>query len=352
MSALGVPRNTLCPPVHYQADADLAAFVTALPKTETHLHLEGSMTFEQLHAVDPARYPEPPEFWQPGFRYKGFEQFQAEFDRWILPYHNSIQRYQETARGVFERCLAQGCRYVETSFHLPAVAMLDGDGLDLLAAIQEVVPAGLQVKLFGGMSHVDYAPNAALLESALGWDALAGIDLHGPEYWPVDEALPGYWRRACECGKLTKAHAGEFMPAAFVGWVMEHLEVQRVQHGVRAIESPAIVEQLVQNNIGLDICPISNLKLGVEGIGSMRAHPIRALMEAGVCVTISTDDTFMFGNSLVEEYYALVQELDYSLAELVGLARNGFANALLSDAERTLYLAQLDAIAADLETAT
>lgn len=341
--------ESVLPSLHYQADDSLAAFVAELPKTETHLHLEGSMSFGQLQELDPHKYAQPPPFWQPSFRYAGFEQFQAEFDRWVLPYHNSIDRYQRTARFVFERCKAQGCLYVESSFHLPAVAMLDGDGPELLAAIHEVVPAGLEVRLFGGMTHTDYQTSGALLESALDWQQLAGIDLHGPEYWPVDSAFPNYWRRARECGKLTKAHAGEFMPASFVGWVVDELAVQRVQHGVRAIESAAVVERLIDLDIGLDVCPISNLKLGVEGIDSMAKHPMRALMEAGVCVTVSTDDTFMFGNSLVEEYYALVQELGFSRTELIGLARNGFNNALLDDEQRRTCIARLDRFAANLE---
>ena len=97
---------------HYRADASLAAFVQSMPKTETHLHLEGSMSFAQLHALDPQKYPEPPEFWQADFRYSDFDHFQASCDEWILPYHNSIERYQQTARFVLERCKAQGCRYV------------------------------------------------------------------------------------------------------------------------------------------------------------------------------------------------------------------------------------------------
>jgi len=229
--------------------------------------------------------------------------------------------------------------------------MIDGDGPELLAAILETVPPGLEVRLFGGMTHTDYAANEGLLEAALGWDSLAGIDLHGPEYWPVDEQLPAYWRRARDAGKLTKAHAGEFMPAQFVGWAMDALGVQRVQHGVRAIESAAVVEQLVEGGVGLDVCPISNLKLGVEGINAMHEHPIRRLMEAGVAVTVSTDDTFMFGNSLVEEYYALSQELDFSRAELIQLARNGFNNALLDDQQRAAFLDELGQFAANLKTA-
>ena len=337
---------------HYQADSDLAAFVAALPKTETHLHLEGSVSFEQLHAFDPVRYPEPPVFWSPDFRFDDFDHFQAMFNHWIVPYHNSVAHYQETARHVFAQCQAQGCRYVETSFHLPAVSWIDVDGPELLDAILETAPSGLEVRVFGGMTHVDYAQHGELLERALGWDQLAGIDLHGPENWPVDAQIPHYWQRARDHGKVTKAHAGEFMPASFVDWVLENLTVDRVQHGVRAIESPAVVEKLAQRNVVLDVCPISNLKLGVAGVESMAAHPIRELMDAGVNVTISTDDTFLFGNSLAEEYYALAQDLGFSRAELIRLARNGVQSSMLDAAARRRIEAELDTLATDVRITT
>ncbi len=332
-------------PRHYQADADLAAFVAALPKTEAHLHLEGSVSFEQLHGFDPVRYPTPPPFWQPDYRFDDFDHFNAQFFQWVAPYHTTAAHYHATARHVFAQCAAQGCRYVEASFHLPAVSWVDVDGPELLDAIIEAAPPGLEVRIFGGMTHRDYAQHEGLLERALKWEQLAGIDLHGPEYWPVDEGIPAYWQRARAMGKVTKAHAGEFMPASFVDFAVEELAVHRVQHGVRAIESPAVVEKLAARGIVLDVCPISNLKLGVEGIVTMANHPIRALMQAGVCVTVNTDDTFMFGNSLTEEYYALVQELGFSRAELIEVARNGVRTSLLDVSKRKTIEAELDAIA-------
>ncbi len=329
---------------HYEAESELETLVAALPKTETHLHLEGSVSFEQLHRFDPEKYPDPPPFWHPEFRYESFDHFQSTFNDWIVPYHSSIDRYRETARYVFAQCVSQGCRYVETSFHLPTIQVLDGDGPDLIAAVSEVVPDGLEVRLFGGMMHNDYSRNKELLEAALGWDDLAGFDLHGPETWPVEDAIPDFWRRAREQGKFTKAHAGEFMPASFVDWVIENLGVCRIEHGVRAVESPELIDKLVDQGIVLDVCPISNLKLGVDGVDHLSSHPVRILVDAGVCVTVSTDDTFMFGNTLAEEYFALSQELGFTSEELIQIARNGFNSALIESAQRDEFLSELRVI--------
>ena len=336
---------------HYEADSELAAFVAALPKTETHLHLEGSVSFEQLHEFDPVRYAKHPEFWDPGFRYEDFRHFQRAFDNWIVPYHHNIDQYQKTAQHVFAECRAQGCRYVETSIHLPAVSWMGIDGEDLLAAIHEAAPEDLEVRIFAGMTHIDYPEHGELFETALGWEKLAGIDLHGPEDWPVDAELPDFWQRARHKGKITKAHAGEFMPASFVDWVIDHLQIDRIQHGTRSVESPLLVEKIVEREIVLDMCPISNLKLQVDGVAEMSRHPIGMLMDAGVCVTVSTDDTFLFGNSLTEEYYALVQELGFDKRGLVQVARNGVRSSLLDDAVKGDLERELDAIDAAIGSA-
>ncbi len=327
---------------HYRPDPELEAFIVALPKTETHLHIEGCVSFEQLNAFNPKRYPNPPPFWDPSYRFESFDRFNEHFFEWVAPYHTTVANYHETAKQAFAKCAAQGVRHIEASFHLPAISWLDDDGPALLDAIHDAAPDGISVRIFGGMTHADYGRRSELLERALTWDRLAGIDLHGPEYWPVDDGIPDYWRRAKDLGKVTKAHAGEFMGAPFVEWVVDTLGVARVEHGVRAIESAQVVDILAERSIVLDVCPISNLKLAVEGVSTMSAHPIRKLMEAGVCVTVSTDDTFMFGNSLIEEYTALVQSLGFDRTALIEIARNGVRTASMDEAKRAALERELD----------
>jgi adenosine deaminase len=93
---------------------------------------------------------------------------------------------------------------------------------------------------------------------------------------------------------------------------------------VRSIEDPAVVDLLVEKDVTLDVCPISNLKLQVDGVPTMAEHPIRRLFDAGVRCTINSDDPFMFGNTLSEEYYALATDLNFTNEELAQIAANGF----------------------------
>lgn len=118
------------------------------------------------------------------------------------------------------------------------------------------------------------------------------------------------------------------MPASFVRRCIEELGVRRIQHGVRCIEDPEVVALINDLDVTLDVCPISNLKLQVEGISTMSKHPIRELFDAGVRCTINSDDPFMFGNSLSEEYYALATDLNFTEKELAKIAQNGFDVAI------------------------
>lgn len=327
----------------------LREFVLALPKTETHLHLEGACPFELLQNLDPVKYASPPPFWADDFRYQNFDQFMRLYLEYCSAFYVSAERYHEAAKIILARCAAQGCRYVETSFHLPALLHLRESGPEVIRAIRAAAPRGLELRVFGGMSHNDYSgPARELIDDALAWPELDGIDLHGWEDLPVEPWTADVWHRARAAGKFTKAHAGEFMPAGFIDLILDQLKVTRIQHGVRAVESAATVARLLRDDIALDICPISNLKLAVKGVPSLAHHPIRRLFDAGVTVTINSDDPFFFGNTLADEYYALHQHLRFTPLELVRIAANGFRVALLPDHVKRAHLADLAQITATL----
>ena len=326
----------------YTADPEFESFIRDLPKTETHLHMEGACPYELLKAMDPVKYANPPAFWDDDFRYESFDQFMEWYVDYCAAFFTSAQRYHEAMKIVLGNCVAQGCRYVETSFHLPVLLGMDDSGPTLLDAVRSAAPQGLELRIFAGMCHDDYKDaSAELIEECLTWEGLDGIDLHGPEYPPLEPWTADVWQRAREAGKFTKAHAGEFMPASFVDQVLDEIGAQRIQHGVRSVEDPKTVQRLADENIALDVCPISNLKLAVKGVPTMADHPIRQLFDAGVKVTINSDDPFFFGNRLSEEYYALNQDLNFSKEELTQIAGNGFDIALVDETLRQQFKDEL-----------
>ncbi len=321
-------------------DLSLPAFIQALPKTETHLHIEGALPLELLQRVRP-EFVRPPASWARDFKFRDFAHFERELLDLAFSWYTSAEHYHEAAKLIFARHVAQNVRYVETSFASGAVEFVGVNGREVLSAIREAVPPGLEVRVFFGIHHNGAGPKMRpVLEEALGWKDLAGIDLHGPEDLPLEPWTADYWAAARGAGKYTKAHAGEFLGPAFVRRVLDELQPQRIEHGVRAVEDPALVAELKRRGVALDICPLSNHKL-MPGV-TLARHPIRELFDAGVTVTVSTDDPISFGNTLNEEYAALAEQRGFTRAELAQLARNGWLVADVPARHRQQMLAEID----------
>ena len=321
-------------------DLSLPAFIQALPKTETHLHIEGALPLELLQRVRP-EFVRPPASWARDFKFRDFAHFERELLDLAFSWYTSAEHYHEAAKLIFARHVAQNVRYVETSFASGAVEFLGVNGREVLSAIREAVPPGLEVRVFFGIHHNGAGPKMLpVLEEALGWKDLAGVDLHGPEDLPLEPWTADYWAAARRAGKYTKAHAGEFMGPAFVRRVLDELQPQRIKHGVRAVEDPALVAELKRRGVALDVCPLSNHKL-MPGV-TLARHPIRELFDAGVTVTVSTDDPISFGNTLNEEYAALAEERGFTRSELAQLARNGWLVADVPARHRQQMLAEID----------
>lgn len=323
------------------ADAQLLGFIQALPKTETHLHLEGALPYELLHAWKPDVYPVEPYFQSPDFRFPSFPQFDEVLLGHALPWFTSAERYYEAARVIFARHVVQNVRYVETSFHLPVSHFIGVPGREIIAAIRAAIPPGLEVRIFAGMLRIDYTgPMRPVIDDLAHWDELAGVDLHGFERVPTEPWTATVWAGLRAAGKITKCHAGEFDGAPRVREAIEELGVTRIQHGVRAIEDPAVVALARERGVTFDVCPISNLRLRV--VPSMAEHPLRALMQAGVRCTVSTDDPLVFGNSLTDEYVALATEAGFTRAELAQVAKAGWQVASVPAETRDRMLAEID----------
>lgn len=328
--------------MHPDITDETSKFILGLPKTETHLHLEGSFSYDLLRGLDPEKYAQAPESWARDFKWPCFEDFENHLLAHATQWFTSPERYYEAAKLIFEDHLAQNVRYVETSFHAGIIEFLNIPGPEIIAAIRAAIPKGLEVRVFMGMTRNCYnATLAPVLDSCVEWDGLVGIDLHGIEYLPLEAWTPKLWAKARAAGLVTKAHAGEFGPAANVREAIEVLGSRRIQHGVRAIEDPSVVKLIKAADATLDICPISNVKLNV--VSDLQSHPIRTFFDQGLRCTISTDDMFSFGNRIVDEYAALSAGLAFSPQELAQIAKNGFEVALVDPAQRAAWIAEVDA---------
>ncbi len=326
-------------------DSTLADFIQALPKTETHLHVEGALPYGLLTAWRPEQFPADPPFRRRSYRYATFPEFEHILLDAALPWFTSAERYYEATKVMFAGHLAQNVRYVETSFHLPVSKFIGVPGREIIAAIRAAVPAGLEVRIFAGMLRSDLAGDLRpVIDDLANWEGLAGVDLHGFEVMPTEPGTAEVWSRLRTAGKILKCHAGEFDGPHRVREAIEVLGVTRIQHGVRAIEDPAVVRLAVERGVTFDVCPISNM--GLQVVPSMADHPLRRLMQAGVRCTVSTDDPLCFGNTLTEEYATLAAELSFTRAELAQVARNGWEVADVPADLRWTMLGEIGRLAA------
>lgn len=320
-------------------------FIQALPKTETHLHLEGALPYELLRAWKPEEYPEDPAFRRKDYRYATFPDFEGILLAHALPWFTSAERYHEAAKAIFAKHVAQNVRYVETSFHLPVTKFIGVPGPEIIAAIRAAAPAGLEVRVFAGMLRTDIVGELrTTIDQLHTWEHLAGADLHGYETMKTEPETAAVWARLRAAGKVTKCHAGEFGGADRVREAIEVLGVKRVQHGVRAIEDPTVVKLAAERGVTFDVCPISNVRLKV--VPSMAQHPIRSLMRAGVRCTVSTDDPLNFANTVTDEYAALAGELSFTRAELARVAKNGWEVADVGEDARKRAMGEIERLEA------
>jgi adenosine deaminase len=331
--------------MNQEVAVSLDTFIQALPKTETHLHIEGALPYDELlRTLDPVAYGPDPEFRRRSYRYPNFPEFEQTLLRHALPWYTSAERYHEAARVIFAAHVRQNVRYVETSFHLHVTEFIDVPGTEIIDAILSAAPPGLEVRVFAGMLRSAYdGPLRSTIDSLEDWDSLAGVDLHGLEQVPTEPWTFKVWERIRAAGKVTKCHAGEFDGPSRVREAIQQLGVRRIQHGVRAIEDPAVVRLAAEEGATFDTCPLSNI--GLQVYPDIASHPLRALMAAGVNCTVSTDDPLSFANSLTEEYTALATQGGFSRGELAQVARNGWAVADIPAADRLAWLSEIDRLA-------
>ena len=170
-----------------------------------------------------------------------------------------------------------------------------------------------------------------------------GVGLDSSEVGHPPEKFARVFAKCKREGLRLVAHAGEEGPPAYIWQALDVLEVERIDHGVRCLEDAGLVARLAKDRIPLTVCPLSNLKLKV--VDDMREHPLKKMLDAGLCVTLNSDDPAYFGGYMNTNWEATFAALDLTATDAVTLARNSFEAAFVDEATREGYLARLDKFA-------
>jgi adenosine deaminase len=330
------------------------AYVTALPKAEVHVHLEGCFEpadVERLAAESGETLPRPAEQFldTAGLDLSAF----LDILDWTCGLVRTSDQLARAAYAVAQREAAAGVGYADVIVnpsHWPAWRDRLGAFVDALdagfaqAAADGLPPIGVCISLLRQQTasealelveHVLQRRHPRVVALSIdGNEAVAGRT--GPRFAAA-------FRRAADAGLHRTVHAGESSGPQGVRDALEYLLAERIDHGVRAIEDPDLVAELADRRVPLDVCPGSNVQLG--GYPDRRSHPLDVLRRAGVRVSINTDDPALMRLSLVGEYVASAQTYGWDTSIVRQLARTSIEASFCDDDLRRRLLAELDATA-------
>ena len=332
-------------------DLALAHFIRGLPKAELHMHIEGSLEPDMMFRLAARNLVKLPYAnVEEVIAAYDFDSLQSFLDLYYLAAGVLMRRkdFTDLTEAYFDRLAADGGVYAEIFFDpqthtargIPFGEALGGV-LDGMA--QAETRHGIKSKIIiCCLRHLGEAEGIKMLEEAEPFlDKIVGLGLDSSELGFPPADFKRLFAAARDKGLRVVAHAGEEGPAAFVRDALDVLKVERIDHGIRAIDDGALVRRLAQEGTILTVCPLSNVRLCT--VKTLADHPLRRLLEAGVKVTINSDDPAYFGGYLQENYVQTAEALDITEPELTEIAANSFRGAFLTDAEKADYLARIDA---------
>jgi len=193
------------------------------------------------------------------------------------------------------------------------------------------------------LRHLSAADAMTTLQEALPHKSrIRAVGLDSSEVGHPPAKFAEVFDQARHEGFLTVAHAGEEGPPEYIWEALDLLMVERIDHGVRSLEDPALVERLAKEHIPLTVCPLSNVKLRV--FDTLQKHNLKELLDAGLCATINSDDPAYFDGYIGENFLQTQQALNLGIDDIQALAKNSFTASFLSEEEKERHLAEIDQI--------
>ena len=328
----------------------LERFIEGVPKAELHIHLEGSLEPELMFQLARRNGLE--------LRFKSVEEVRsayhfADLQSFLQLYYQGVgvlvnkRDFYDLTRAYLEKAHSQNVRHSEMFFD-PQAHTARGVAFDTViggihdAMLDAEKGLGISSKLIMCFLR-DSTEEAAVacLKQALPFKhRIVAVGLDSSEVGNPPKKFTRVFEQARKEGFLTVAHAGEEGPPEYVRQALDSLKVTRIDHGVRSIEDPNLMERLAADGIPLTVCPLSNVKLRV--FESMEKHNLKQLLDRGLCVTINSDDPAYFGGYLTENFLAAQKALSLDRHDISCLVRNSFRAAFLSPDEKQRVLNELD----------
>jgi adenosine deaminase len=324
--------------------------IQRLPKAELHLHIEGTLEPEMMMTLAQRNRIRLPYGSVDEIRAAyNFSNLQTFLDIYYAGAQvlKKAQDFYDLTSAYLKRAADDNVRHVEIFFDPQTHTERDVefatviDGID--GALQDgQSQLGITFRLIMCfLRHLSAEAAMATLEEALAFkDKIHAVGLDSSEAGHPPSKFVSVFDRARTEGFLTVAHAGEEGPPAYIREALDLLKVERIDHGVRCLEDPALVQRLVDEQMPLTVCPLSNVKLRV--FKTLEQHNLKRLMRRGLCATINSDDPAYFGGYIGENFLRTQEALNLTDADIHALARNAFTASFLSEADKQRHIAEVD----------
>lgn len=326
----------------------LETYLRAAPKAELHVHLEGAILPATLLALAERNGVELPATTEPELRrwftFRDFPHF-AEVYFTITRCLRGVEDYERIVHDFGAEMARQNIRYAEVTFSPSthwAFGVSEQTMMDGLSRGRERARAEFDVEIRwifdivrwrlgvdGTEKKADFTTELAI---ACRDQGVVALGLGGIEAGHPPEPFEPWFDRARAGGLRSAPHAGEFGGAESVRGALDRLGAERIGHGVRAIDDPALVAELAERRVPLEVSPTSNVRLGVYP--TYAAHPFRRLREAGAIVTVNSDDPPLFNTTLNDEVRLLPTAFGYAVEEIDEILLDAVRNAFLPAGER------------------
>src|SRR3954451_17043903 len=326
---------------------ELTDFIAGLPKAELHIHIEGSLEPELMFELARRNRVEIPfksvEEVRAAYEFSNLQDFLDIYYRGADVLRTEAD-FRDLAAAYFDRAAADSVSHAEIFFDPQAHT---DRGIEFGVVMRGLTAGMAEAREKHGITsklilcflrHLDEAAAVETLRQAEPWlEQIEAVGLDSSEVGHPPEKFARVFAAAAERGLKRVAHAGEEGPPEYVWEALDVLHIDRLHHGNRSMDDPALVERLAREGMVLTVCPLSNLKLCV--VEAMAEHPVDRMLAAGLKVTLNSDDPAYFGGYINANYRAAAEGRGLSRGQLATLARNSFEGSFLSEPEKAAQLA-------------
>ena len=332
---------------------DLATFIQKLPKAELHLHIEGTFEPELMFEIAKRNNLKIPFYSadevKAAYQFNNLQEF---LDIYYAGANVLLteQDFFDLTWAYLKKVASQNVKHVEIFFdpqtHTERGVAFQTVLIGIYKALEKgEKELGITFRLIMSyLRHMSEDSAFETLQQSLPFkDLIDGVGLDSSEVGNPPEKFRNVFEASAEEGYKLCAHAGEEGPAEYIWGALDVLKIDRLDHGNRCLEDEKLVERLVQEQMALTLCPLSNLELKV--IQDLNTYPLKKMMEAGLLVTLNSDDPAYFGGYMNENFLETAKAIDLSKEEIVTLMKNGFAASWLKAEEKEKWKNEIDRIA-------